>query len=381
MLEILFLLLPLAFYAGWRSAHKQIKQNSEQTKQMSTRFVTGINYLLNEDPDRALDVFLSAPNSEMQAIETFLAMGKMFRNRGEVNRALKIHQYLLARSDLTGDQRQTVMFALGNDFLAAGLLDRAESAFTELISTYPQQQLAYLPLRHIYEQLQEWDKAIFITQQSLDDKTKKNSLIAHYLCEQATLFLSQQELFKADEKIKAARALQTSLARIPFLQAELASARQQKAVALEFYQQAIQMDARLLSLVVRRLLTILKEPADVYALQRLVQAEYLRQHNPKLLPALLAVARYNPQEPDLVPLVRSHLQQEAVTTQSITYATQYLSEISNTEIQALLADVSSALHRLLKTLPQFQCLQCGYKLHDYVWRCPACHQWDSIDHT
>ncbi|MGB3916341.1 MAG: hypothetical protein WBL07_02795, partial [Thiothrix litoralis] len=205
MQEILFLLLPIAFYSGWQAARKRYKERQEQRKEISVRFVQGINYLLSEEPDKALDVFLNYPDIDEYTANTFLLLGNLFRNRGEINRALRIHQNLVARSDLSKAQRTAAMLALGEDFFAAGLLDRAESVFTELLKDDPKHADACEPLRNIYEQLHEWDKAIDITQYAQQrNKVDRSRLIAHYYCELAIQELQKQNLFRAEETIKKA---------------------------------------------------------------------------------------------------------------------------------------------------------------------------------
>ncbi len=386
MLEILFLLLPLAFYSGWRTAHKRNKDRKISNKEVSTRFVRGINFLLNEEPDKALDIFLESPAIDSQTADTFLALGKMFRNRGEVNRALRVHQHLVARPDLSNTQRQSAMLALGEDFFAAGMLDRAESVFREIIKNYPKNTLACEPLRHIYEQLQDWDKAIELVSCSSDTKADRNRLIAHYLSEQAEEALRVNQLYQVDEKLKRATAAYPDSARVQVLRAEVALARDERATALVHFKQAIHNDQRLLGTLSRRLLQVFTQPQELQQIQDFVSAEYLQSRDAHLFPALLNFAHASGQQQDVLPLIHTHLAQEQLTVQTVARSAELLAEIAdsanNNELsQASLSELSAALNRLLKSQSRFQCRQCGYKMNEYVWRCPACHQWDSIQTT
>ena len=378
MLEILFLLLPLAFYSGWRTAYKRNRSHPTTANEVSTRFVQGINFLLNEDPDKALDVFLEAPNLDIQAAETFLALGKMFRNRGEVNRALRLHQHLVARPDLTNTQRQAAMLALGEDFFAAGLLDRAESVFNELLKSYPKNTAACIPLRRIYEQLHEWEKALQLTEYSVVDKTERIHLMAHYLCEQVDELLTKSQLFQADEKLKKALAIHPQSARVQTLLAELCLVRGERNLALKYFRQALIYDQRLLSSLVKRLLTVFNQTTELQQLYEVVNSEYRRKPDAKLLPALITIAREIGQGNSLMPLVHQHLQHDLGNVQTIACSARYLADKAESEAKPSLDELSLALGRLANTVPRFQCTQCGYKLHEYVWRCPACHQWDSV---
>lgn len=378
MLEILFLLLPLAFYSGWRTAHKRNRSNQVTASEVSTRFVEGINYLLNEEPDKALDIFLEAPNIDSQAAETFLALGKMFRNRGEVNRALRLHQHLIARPDLTNTQRQAAMLALGEDFFAAGLLDRAESVFNELLKNYPKNSATCIPLRRIYEQLREWEKAFALTECSVTDKDERKRLMAHYLCEQVEDSLTKNQLFQADEKLKQALSIYPQSARVQTLLAELALARGERGPALTYFRQALTYDQRLLASLVKRLMSVFTQPVELQQLYEVVSSEYRCSPDAKMLPSLAAIAQEIGQVGSLTPLLRQHLQRDVGNVQSIACATRYLSVETPPEAKAVLDEVSLALGRLAGTMPRFQCAHCGYKLHEYVWRCPACHHWDSV---
>jgi lipopolysaccharide biosynthesis regulator YciM len=129
MIEILYLLLPLAFYSGWKAAKKNNIKQCIKSNKLADDYVKGVNYLLSEKPDKALEVFINHPDVDEYTAETYLLLGNMFRNRGELDRALCLHQNLMARSSLSKDQKESVMFSLGEDYLAAGMLDRAESVF------------------------------------------------------------------------------------------------------------------------------------------------------------------------------------------------------------------------------------------------------------
>lgn len=384
MLEILFLLLPLAFYSGWRTANKRMqsskKQLPAQQQEQSTRFARGINYLLNEEPDKALDTFLEFPAIDSQTADTFLALGKLFRNRGEITRALRVHQHLVARPDLSSQQRQAAMLALGEDFAAAGLLDRAESVFRELLKNYPKNKQACEPLRHIYEQLQDWDKAIELAN-CASDRAGRNHLLTHYLCEQAEQLLEKNALYQVDEKLKKAASIQANASRVDVLRAELALARSDRALALKHFRQAIETDKRLLGSLGWRLLAVFDQTSELQQIQQFIMDAYADTQDVHLFPALVIIAGVTGQKEETLPLVQYHLQQAPLTIQAVSRAADFLADLPEQDAAQSLAVLRTALARLLQTLPRFQCTHCGYKMHEYRWRCPACHQWDSIQHT
>ncbi|MGB0846177.1 MAG: tetratricopeptide repeat protein [Thiolinea sp.] len=380
MQEILFLLLPLAFYSGWNAARKRNKQqNKPEENGASTQFVKGINFLLNEEPDKALDIFLESPAIDAQTADTFLSLGNMFRNRGEVNRALRVHQHLVARPDLDNQQRQAAMLALGEDFFAAGMLDRAESVFREIVSKYPGNTKATEPLRHIYEQLQDWDKAIELSEHSAQSQHDKHRFIAHYYCEQATTYLQQNKLYQADESLKNALQVSSESARVKVLQAELALSRNRRDQALVYFCDAIKKDARLLGMLSPRLLEVYSRSEELQQLYQFVKQQYHNNENSRLFPALLDFAYSSGETEDLESLIISHLETGRVNMQTLFRSLKTLQQ-NNVETSEFMPAFIAALECLNKEDARFQCLQCGYKMQDYLWRCPACQQWDSVSH-
>ncbi len=382
MQEILFLLLPIAFYSGWQAARRRYKERQEQRKEISVRFVQGINYLLSEEPDKALDVFLNYPDIDEYTANTFLLLGNLFRNRGEINRALRIHQNLVARSDLSKAQRTAAMLALGEDFFAAGLLDRAESVFTELLKNDPKHVDACEPLRNIYEQLHEWDKAIEITQYAQQrNKVDRSPLIAHYYCELATQELQKQNLFRTEETVKKAAKAHPASARVLVLKGDLAYAREQREEAQDFYRQAIEKDTRLIGMLFNQLLNNFNQKDELERLYGFVQQTFAKTQDAKLFGYLLQLARKLGKLQDLRTQVEEHLTKGKPTLNTLVHSTDVLSHLWQEEKVCDIAQLQTALQRLSASQPDFQCAQCGYKMHGYLWRCPACHQWDTVSNV
>ncbi|MBU0656538.1 MAG: hypothetical protein KJ914_15555 [Gammaproteobacteria bacterium] len=382
MQEILFLLLPIAFYSGWQAARKRYKERQEKRKEISVRFVRGINFLLSEEPDKALDVFLNYPEIDENTANTFLLLGNLFRNRGEINRALRIHQNLVARSDLSKAQRMSAMLALGEDFFAAGMLDRAESVFTELLKDDPKRADACEPLRNIYEQLHEWDKAIEITQCAQQrNKADHSRLIAHYYCELATQELQRQNLFKAEETIQKAAKASPASARVIVLKADLAYARGQRSEALQIYQQAIGKDSRLLGMLFNQLLNNFEKRDELENLYAFIQKTFAKTQDAKLFAYLLQLARKLGKLTDMRTQVEEHLTKGKPSLNTLVHSTEVLASLWREESACEIGQIQTALQKLAASQPDFQCEHCGYKMHGYLWRCPACHQWDTVSNV
>jgi lipopolysaccharide biosynthesis regulator YciM len=382
MQEILFLLLPLAFYSGWQGARKRYKTRQEKRKQISVHFVRGINYLLSEQPDKALDVFLNYPEVDEYTAETFLLLGNLFRNRGEVTRALRVHQNLVARPDLSKSQRASAMLALGEDFFAAGMLDRAESVFSELVKDDPKSTDACEPLRHIYEQLHEWDKAIEITQCAQQrSKADHGRLIAHYYCELASQELQKNHLFKAEENIKRASKAYPASARVLVLKADLAYTRGQQQEAMGSYQKAVAQDNRLLGMLFGKLLNQFSQPAELENLYQFLRQTFSKEQDARIFPYLLQLARKLGKLVELRDEVETYLQEGKPSLNALAHASGMMASLWNQQGECEISHLQKALQRLAASQPEFQCEHCGYKMHDYLWRCPACHQWDTVSNV
>ncbi len=416
MVEILFLLLPLAFYSGWRAAGKHFRQQQQQQCQLSDRFVKGVNYLLSEQPDKALEVFLDYPDIDEYTVETYQLLGNMFRGRGEVDRALRVHQNLIARPNLNAQQKEKAMFALGKDFLAAGMMDRAERVFQELldnISKTRQVSKASVcrSLRSIFEQTQEWHKAIDATlcieehagkgDSDRDDyhqhQVSNGALIAHYYCELADEALHQGNLHEVDHLMGKAQKAHKQSTRLMTLRGDVAYHQQQYKQALRHYMAAIKNDSRLLSMLFDKLETSAIKANSMPSLQHELIKRYKKHQDKSLFEVIVVFAKkYGWANAEIThatasnvvdPLIESELASRKLNIESIYKATDYIKQCldegnhAGIDAKTGLSLTHQALQNYLEGLPKFCCEHCGYRLHNYLWRCPACQQWDTINHA
>jgi len=396
MVEILFLLLPLAFYAGWRVARRKNSNVGNTKDQLSGKFVKGVNYLLNEEPDKALEVFLNYPEIDEYTAETYQLLGNSFRNRGEVDRALRIHQNLIARACLNNRQKQKAMYSLGQDFFAAGMLDRAESVFNELqntIQTTDHLSMASVctSLRIIYEQTQEWEKAIEATDcYRKYNKDKKNlnvidtdSLIAHYYCELADESLKKGNIHDVERLINEAKRISKKSSRLMVLEADVFFHQNKYKKSLRKYLSIIQQDSRLFSLFFNKLEKSAVETNEVKTLINTLSRLYKKNKDKTVFEKIIYLSnKYDVKSVTLDQLIINGLTTNKLSIDSISKVADYInSEHSKIKPDAGLNIVSIALETYLEGLPSFRCNHCGYKMHDYIWRCPACNDWDTVEHS
>ena len=219
----LFLLLPVAALSGWLIGRRDKPQIARRHgHELPLGYIKGLNYLLDEQPDKAIDVFIQMLDVNSETVETHLALGSLFRRRGEVDRAIRIHQNLIARPTLNAEQRMHALNELGQDYMRAGLLDRAEALYAELVESGPHTINALQQLIDIYQQEKDWEKAIE-SARKLAFKTRKSqdTVIAHYYCELAEQELRANETHKALKLIKKALATDSRCARASILEGDI----------------------------------------------------------------------------------------------------------------------------------------------------------------
>lgn len=379
MNELLFLLLPLAFYSGWKASGKSLKSASSEKRQLPDNFVRGVNFLLNEEPDKALDVFLNRPEIDEYTAETYLLLGNLFRNRGEVDRALSVHQNLIGRASLNREQKTTTMLALGKDFLAAGMMDRAEQVFTELLQGESNTEDAREALRNIYEQTQEWDKAITVTQAS---KRTENSnlpaLVANYYCELAEESLFTGHIQHANEMLAKAKASFADSTRIKVITARIHALQQEFEQSSALFLNVAREAPRLLGTIYQPMVESHQHAGKLHQLQDELFSIFMKCEDAKVLEYTLRLAiEIGPSE-QIIQQLPGLLESKQLNVRTIRQAVNLYCKISGSGSTKPLPLIQSALSNHLSSLPGFQCRHCGYKMHDFLWRCPACNHWDEV---
>jgi len=290
------------------------------------------------------------------------------------------------------------MFALGQDFFAAGMLDRAESVFQELLvsnSKWIGKAAICESLRTIYEQTQEWHKAIEATEcckknqkkntNNSEVGSKLEALITHYYCELADESLQKGNLHEVDGYIVKAKKSHKQSTRLMSLQGDIALHQKQYKDALTHYISAVQQDSRLLSLLFEKMNASAKNAGEIQFLQKKLLVMHQKQADNNIFEAILHLANEYGSDNDVDKLVDLVLNKKTLSIKSILKATSYVrsqEEIANqTENNHGLGliKIHQSLKNHLQGVPSFRCEHCGYKMHDYLWRCPACNHWDTVD--
>lgn len=365
--------LPLAFGLGWLASRYDLRQLREENRRAPKAYFKGLNYLLNEQQDQAIDAFIEAVQSDPDTTELHFALGNLFRRRGEYNRAVRVHEHLLSRADLSRTDRDRAQHALALDFLKAGLLDRAEEALRRLEGT-PFETQARMALLAIYERSRDWPQASAIAERMQQAQQGDYSTrLAHYLCEQALAQAAHGDLPQAQELL--ARAMRTA-PQAPRPHVELARLQQrmgQPKAALQALDKLAQAAPQALPLAAALLTEAASACGQESAALTLLQKHYQSQPSLDLLEAIVALEIATGQDqPTSRQWYVRHLEHEP----SLVAAAQWLATETLTHEQ-FHPQIQRALEHATKPLTRYRCAACGFEARQHFWQCPGCQSWDS----
>ncbi|WP_019654764.1 lipopolysaccharide assembly protein LapB [Variovorax atrisoli] len=373
----LLISLPVAFVLGWLASRFDIRQLKLENRQAPKAYFRGLNFLLNEQQDQAIDAFIEAVQNDPDTQELHFALGNLFRRRGEYQRAVRVHEHLLGRGDLSRSDRERAQHALAQDFLRAGLLDRAEAALQKLEGTRYENE-ARLALLAIYERSREWAQAADVAQK-LDesDQASYSTRRAHHLCEQATERVAAGDLPGAEKLLAQAVELAPQAPRPAIDTANLqlrkgeASAAFDTLVALS---DTAPLALPLYAAALQQAAVAAHRKADAL---ELLQRRYVESPSIDVLEALMALGgkpSATAEEPNPTPRdgYIAHLAQQP----SLVAASRWLAG-ERFEHEQFHPQVQRALDQATRPLMRYRCAACGFEAHQYFWHCPGCQAWDS----
>jgi lipopolysaccharide biosynthesis regulator YciM len=372
-----FLLLPLAALSGWVIGRRGGKLHSEsQVSRLSTTYFRGLNYLLNEQPDKAIELFLHIAELDKDTFETQVALGHLFRRRGEVDRAIRLHQSLVQRNDLNDSQRVQALLALGEDYMKSGLLDRAETVFSELVAL----DLSPLALRHligIYQAERDWAKAIENARR-FEEATGEpmGKLVAHFECELADRHRAAGEVDAARASVARAYAADANSVRAGMLEGRIELEAGNHAAGVRSFERVARSDPDYLPEVMAPLLECYESIGDVPGARSFL-AE-MCEHYRGIAP-VLALTRMIERE-EGVPAARAYLAKELKDRPSVRgeAALIELSLAEQADSTATLVDLKHITDQLLVRNPSYRCTRCGFGARSHHWQCPSCKEWGSV---
>jgi lipopolysaccharide biosynthesis regulator YciM len=372
----LLALTVLFFALGWIAARIDIKHLLRESRALPLSYFRGLNFLLNEQPDKAIESFIEVVKVDPQTIDLHFALGNLFRRQGEIDRAIRMHQNLLDRPDLPADKRQLVVFELAQDFHRAGLLDRAEELFTKLDgSPFEHASLGFLI--SIYEQEKDWPKAIAVTRR-MEAIAKRPYFreIAHYYCELAQAALVKPDIGAARANIDLALGEYKACARATLLLGDLEAQLGDLAAAIEAWQRIESQNPAYLSLVAERLADAYRRQGSTAQALRVLKAYNQQYPSLDLLNTLFSLTLAE-EGPDAAgALIKDELARNP-TLLGLDRLLEAQLLAAPAERRHDLELVKQLVGQHIKRLGMYKCDHCGFRARQYYWRCPGCGKWET----
>ena len=372
-LNWVFMGLPIAFVLGWLASRFDLRQMRLENRQAPKAYFKGLNFLLNEQQDQAIDAFIEAVQNDPDTSELHFALGNLFRRRGEYERAVRVHQHLLSRGDISADDRHRAQHGLALDYLKAGLLDRAETALLALEGTRFEAQ-ARLALLANYERSRDWLGAAQVAAKlEAAGQGSFAGRLAHYLCEQAAALVAKGDIVAAKALLQEAIASAPQSPRARMDMARLCENAGEPGQALDWLEQAAQATPASRSLMAAMMARCALASGRGPAVSTILQQAYAHAPSLDVLDAIVQLenAAHGPQH-DARSWYVQHLEKQA----SLVAAAQWIAG-EKLENEQFHPQVQRALDQAVKPLKRYRCAACGFEAQHHFWHCPGCQAWDS----
>jgi lipopolysaccharide biosynthesis regulator YciM len=376
--DLLWLLLPLAAASGWWVARLDHNRQARQRLDLPAAYFKGLNFLLNEQPDKAIEIFIKVIEVNSETVETHLALGNLFRRRGEVERAIRIHQNLIARPALDKEQRTLALLELGQDYLKAGLYDRAENLFVELAEVRAHSDQALRQLLHIYQQEKDWEKAVAIARKlARQSGQDMGAIIAQFYCELAEQAYSHQNYFTARDYLRQALASDPRCVRASILLGDVAAAEGEPREAIRFWREIERQDAQFLGEVADRIATSFRKLNDPEGMYSFFQESVAKNGGNALALALAEIIR----ERDGIEAAEKFVV-DWMRRRPNVHGLDRLIELNIEEARGSAREDLRLLKGIIENLREqhlgYACDQCGFRGRSLHWMCPGCNRWNTV---
>ena len=357
--------LPVVFALGWMASRFDLRQVRRENRDTPRAYFKGLNLLLNEQQDKAIDAFIEAVQNDPDTAELHFALGNLFRRRGEFERAVRVHQHLLSRADLKASERDRAQHELAQDFMKAGLFDRAEEAFSALDGTAFAGD-ARLALLSLYERSRDWHNAADVAAK-LEQAGSGSfaSRIAHYSCELAIEADEHGRTDEAEAALRRAREVAPSSPRPLVLTGQRLARTGNHAQAIEAWDELRRRQPAAFVLVAADYADSAVACGGERAAREALKALFAK------LPALDLVRALDRlgAAPPLLPYLRQH--------PTLSAAEQWLAQAQPAWSEEGVTALREAVTRAAKPLQRYRCAACGFEAQLYFWQCPGCLSWDS----
>jgi lipopolysaccharide biosynthesis regulator YciM len=378
LIFIFVLLLPIAWYFGFRNGRTREKTKaSGKNSGFSRTYFTGLNYLLNEESDKAIDAFVSMLEVDSETVETHLALGNLFRKRGEVDRAIRIHQNLIARPSLSSGNRKAALMQLGYDYMSAGLLDRAENIFKELTADSSHRESSLSQLLVIYQQTKDWEKAIDVADKIERKDNNNKAEISHFYCELADESLANQSYKEALSFLKKAFQVDAKNVRATLISARIHFSKQRYKHAIKCYKDLIRQDVAFLPEAMDNLTRCFSALNDKKGLSIFLQDAIQKGAGISAILTYADLLQEREGDRGAADFIASQMNQHPSIKGLLRLIELHMEHAAESGKPSLLM-LREVVTKLIKNKPVYHCHHCGFDSRTLFWQCPSCKHWGVV---
>jgi lipopolysaccharide biosynthesis regulator YciM len=380
MLEALFLLLPVAVAYGWVMGRNSLrKAQRKQSSIISNHYYKGLNFLLSDQADKAVDTFMKMISVNNDTVETHIAMGNFFRHRGELDRAIRVHQNLISRDEINKKQEAMALVELGTDYLLSGFLERAEGAFLQLLDDEKHFGIAQQKLFNIYQVTKEWHKAVELASRSL--KITPNDkhmylLLSHFYCEQALEQMQAGDLVAAEETLKKAIMVEGQEVRAWLEMGKLCIQKENYTQAMDYLAEIPKRDLDWLSEAIP-LLEVCASKIDGWDKLETLLEPYWQKCASSYIAKVKILARKGELN-QAIETLNKQLEHHPTMRGFESLLSLYHTALPDNQTQQSLEKMQALIVKQIKQRPKYRCQSCGFAGRQLYWLCPSCKNWSVI---
>lgn len=380
MLELLFLLLPVAVAYGWYIGRRSAQQNKQQnTDRLSREYVTGVNFLLSNQQDKAVDLFLDMLKEDSSAFEARLTLGNLFRSRGEIERAIRIHQSLFESNSLSFEQKLLAEQQLGRDYLASGVYDRARNIFLQLIDEQDFRFSALQSLLAIYQATSDWHKAIDVAEKLVKmGNPKLKEEIAHFYCELALLELSNDNLDGAFILLNKAAQSNKNGARISIMKGRIHIERAEYEKVILVLKKVFDQDRDLVSVTLSMLYECYQHLATWNDWESYIQQCVIGNCGATAQIYLAEIIEKRKGLEKAQTFIKQQLERHPTMRLFYKLIDYHLADAEEGRAKESLELLRNMVGEQIRFKPDYCCRKCGFTTHSLYWYCRSCRSWDTI---
>ncbi len=378
VLIVILVLLPIAVFSGYRVGKKQSLQKGTKPSSLSSNYVKGLNYLLNEQPDKAVDTFIDLLQVDTETVDTHLALGHLFRKRGEVDRAIRLHQNIIARPQLSKENHNQALYELAVDYQAVGMYDRASNLFNKLLAEPAHKKDSLHQLLNIHQATRDWENAASTAEKlEIVMGEKQAQAIAHFYCELASEKKDKKDIKGALATIKKALSANSNSVRASLLQGDLYFEDGNHKAAIKSYSNIIEQDIAFLPEALDNIRSAYSERKDIKGYYKFLKLSLEKGAGVSALIELSKLTQEQEGDKAAAGIIGAYLEDKPSLKglhQLISLHIEHAQESARASLQLL----DSIVEKLVERKPRYVCHNCGFNGRIIHWQCPSCKDWSSI---